>query len=68
MSLSKPALVSTSSTTGCRGTCAHHPVRSYVEAGFTEVALVQIGDGRQGDVLDLAGKELLASLRAELDR
>jgi G6PDH family F420-dependent oxidoreductase len=41
-------------------------VREYVDAGFTDVALVQIGDEHQADFLDLAGKELLATLHAEL--
>jgi G6PDH family F420-dependent oxidoreductase len=41
-------------------------VREYVDAGFTDVALVQIGDAHQRDFLDLAGKELLATLHAEL--
>jgi G6PDH family F420-dependent oxidoreductase len=41
-------------------------VQAYADAGFTDVALVQIGDGHQGDFLDLAGKELLATLQAEL--
>ncbi|HEX2893039.1 MAG TPA: TIGR03557 family F420-dependent LLM class oxidoreductase [Marmoricola sp.] len=41
-------------------------VRAYVDAGFTDVALVQIGDAGQRDFLDLAGKELLSTLHAEL--
>ena len=41
-------------------------VRAYVDAGFTDVALVQIGDAGQRDFLDLAGKELLGALHAEL--
>jgi G6PDH family F420-dependent oxidoreductase len=41
-------------------------VRTFVDAGFTDVALVQIGDRHQRDFLDLAGKELLATLHAEL--
>ncbi|HET6166100.1 MAG TPA: LLM class F420-dependent oxidoreductase [Marmoricola sp.] len=41
-------------------------VREYVDAGFTDVALVQVGDEHQRDFLDLAGKELLATLHAEL--
>jgi G6PDH family F420-dependent oxidoreductase len=41
-------------------------VREYVDAGFTDVALVQVGDRYQRDFLDLAGKELLATLHAEL--
>jgi G6PDH family F420-dependent oxidoreductase len=39
-------------------------VRPFVEAGFTDVALVQIGDERQQDFLDLAEKELLPALRS----
>lgn len=38
-------------------------VRPYAEAGFTEVALVQIGGDRQGPFLDWAGKKLLPALR-----
>jgi len=41
-------------------------VQEYVDAGFTDVALVQIGDATQEDFLDLAGDELLDLLRAEL--
>jgi G6PDH family F420-dependent oxidoreductase len=41
-------------------------VKEYLDAGFTDVALVQVGDEHQRDFLDLAGKELLATLRAEL--
>ena len=41
-------------------------VRAYVDAGFTDVALVQIGDARQRDFLDVAGKELLGTLHAVL--
>jgi G6PDH family F420-dependent oxidoreductase len=43
-----------------------HAVQEYADAGFTDVALVQIGDQHQRDFLDLAGKELLATLHAEL--
>ncbi|MFD7919356.1 LLM class F420-dependent oxidoreductase [Streptomyces sp. NPDC059740] len=39
-------------------------VRPYVEAGFTEVALVQVGGGHQESFLDWAGKTLLPALRA----
>ncbi|MDT9688877.1 TIGR03557 family F420-dependent LLM class oxidoreductase [Streptomyces sp. P9(2023)] len=38
-------------------------VRPYVEAGFTEVALVQIGGDRQEPFLDWAEKKLLPGLR-----
>jgi G6PDH family F420-dependent oxidoreductase len=41
-------------------------VREYADAGFTDIALVQVGDAHQRDFLDLAGKELLATLHAEL--
>ena len=41
-------------------------VREFVDAGFTDVALVQIGDRFQRDFLEFAGKELLATLHAEL--
>ena len=41
-------------------------VREYADAGFTDVALVQIGDRRQQEFLDLAAKELIPTLRAEL--
>lgn len=41
-------------------------VQSYAEAGFTDIALVQVGDRYQQEFLDLAGKELLATLHAEL--
>ena len=41
-------------------------VREYADAGFTDVALVQVGDRHQRDFLDLAGTELLAALHAEL--
>ncbi|MBA2697781.1 MAG: LLM class F420-dependent oxidoreductase [Nocardioidaceae bacterium] len=39
-------------------------VRPFVEAGFTDVALVQVGDEGQCDFLSLAEKELLPALRA----
>jgi hypothetical protein len=38
-------------------------VRLYVEAGFTEIALVQVGGDRQLPFLDWAEKELLPALR-----
>ena len=40
-------------------------VRPFVEAGFTHVALVQIGGQTQPDFLDLAARELLPALREE---
>jgi G6PDH family F420-dependent oxidoreductase len=40
-------------------------VRPFVEAGFTHVALVQIGGETQSDFLALAASELLPALRAE---
>ncbi|MEU9004691.1 hypothetical protein [Streptomyces sp. NPDC048551] len=39
-------------------------VRPYVEAGFTEVALVQIGGDHQEPFLKWAAAELLPALRA----
>jgi G6PDH family F420-dependent oxidoreductase len=39
-------------------------VRPFVEAGFTDVALVQVGGDHQGDFLSFAESELLPSLRA----
>ncbi|MBP2453710.1 LLM class F420-dependent oxidoreductase [Mycolicibacterium lutetiense] len=42
-------------------------VAPYVHAGFTDVALVQIGDEGQQAFLDEAAKPLLAALRAEFD-
>ena len=39
-------------------------VRSYVDAGFTEVALVQIGGDHQDPYLQWAQRELLPALRA----
>lgn len=39
-------------------------VRPFVEAGFTDVALVQVGDACQRDFLSFADKELLPALRA----
>jgi G6PDH family F420-dependent oxidoreductase len=41
-------------------------VQEYADAGFTDVALVQVGDAHQTEFLDVAGKELLAKLHAEL--
>jgi len=38
-------------------------VRQFEEAGFTDVALVQIGDESQRDFLQIAEKELLPALR-----
>jgi hypothetical protein len=38
-------------------------VRPFVEAGFTDVALVQVGDERQNDFLDFAEHELVPALR-----
>jgi G6PDH family F420-dependent oxidoreductase len=38
-------------------------VGQYSEAGFTDVALVQIGDENQQEFLDFAAKELLPALR-----
>ncbi|MET9297515.1 LLM class F420-dependent oxidoreductase [Streptomyces sp. NPDC003077] len=38
-------------------------VRPYKEAGFTEVALVQVGGERQREFLDWAGEKLLPALR-----
>jgi G6PDH family F420-dependent oxidoreductase len=40
-------------------------VRAYWEAGFTDIALVQIGDEGQADFLKEAAAPLLAALRAE---
>jgi hypothetical protein len=39
----------------------------YRKAGFTDIALVQIGGNRQEQFLNEAAKPLLAALRAELD-
>jgi G6PDH family F420-dependent oxidoreductase len=38
-------------------------VSAYSDAGFTDIALVQIGDERQRDFLDFAERELLPALR-----
>ena len=38
-------------------------VRTFEDAGFTDVALVQIGDESQRDFLDVAERELLPALR-----
>jgi len=38
-------------------------VRAFADAGFTDVALVQIGDEHQDDFLDLAERELVCRLR-----
>jgi G6PDH family F420-dependent oxidoreductase len=40
-------------------------VRPFVEAGFTHVALVQVGGSTQSDFLALAASELLPALREE---
>ena len=40
-------------------------VGEFVDAGFTDVALVQIGDEGQEDFLAMAEKELLPALRGE---
>ncbi len=42
-------------------------VAPYRDAGFTDIALVQIGDQGQQRFLDEAARPLLAALRAELD-
>ncbi|MBU9763993.1 TIGR03557 family F420-dependent LLM class oxidoreductase [Mycobacterium sp. TNTM28] len=42
-------------------------VAPYREAGYTDIALVQIGDQGQQRFLDEAARPLLAALRAELD-
>jgi len=39
-------------------------VRPYWEAGFTDIALVQVGDEKQGEFLDVAAGPLLEKLRA----
>jgi len=39
-------------------------VRTFEDAGFTDVALVQIGDENQEEFLGFAEKELLPALRA----
>jgi G6PDH family F420-dependent oxidoreductase len=38
-------------------------VRAFPEAGFTDVAVIQVGDAAQRDFLDVAEKELLPALR-----
>lgn len=38
-------------------------VRAYIDAGYTHVALVQVGADRQADFLDFAEKSLLPALR-----
>jgi G6PDH family F420-dependent oxidoreductase len=38
-------------------------VRPYIEAGFTEIALVQVGGDQQGSFIDWAEKRLLPALR-----
>lgn len=42
-------------------------VDKYRDAGFTDIALVQIGGDSQQRFLDEAAKPLLAALHAELD-
>jgi hypothetical protein len=39
-------------------------VKPYLEAGFTDVAVVQVGDEGQSAFLDQAAKPLLEKLRA----
>jgi hypothetical protein len=39
-------------------------IKAYVDAGFTEVALVQIGAGQQEPFVAWAEKELLPALRS----
>lgn len=39
-------------------------IRSFIEAGFTEIALVQIGGDQQADFIAWAERELLPALRA----
>jgi G6PDH family F420-dependent oxidoreductase len=47
-------------------TAAHvEAVRPFVDAGFTHVALVQVGGETQPDFLEFAGRELLPALREE---
>jgi hypothetical protein len=41
-------------------------VAGFAGAGFTDVALVQIGGDRQDDFLDAAASTILPALRAEL--
>ena len=41
-------------------------VKQYAEAGFTDLALVQVGDQYQEEFLEVAEKELLPLLRAEV--
>jgi G6PDH family F420-dependent oxidoreductase len=41
-------------------------VRGFADAGYTDVALVQIGGDQQQQFLDAAGKELLPALREKL--
>jgi hypothetical protein len=42
-------------------------VKPFKDAGFTDVALVQIGGDQQQQFLDVAQKELLPALREALD-
>jgi hypothetical protein len=39
-------------------------IRAYTDAGFTHVAVIQIGAAGQGNFLDVAEKELLPALRS----
>jgi G6PDH family F420-dependent oxidoreductase len=41
-------------------------VRAYLEAGFTHVAVVQVGGENQDEFLDFAQKELLPALRSDV--
>lgn len=41
-------------------------VKQYAEAGFTDLALVQVGDQHQEEFLELAATELLPLLRTEV--
>jgi hypothetical protein len=38
-------------------------VREYVKAGFTHIALVEVGAERQRDFIDWSARELLPTLR-----
>jgi G6PDH family F420-dependent oxidoreductase len=41
-----------------------HAIKPYIDAGFTEVALVQIGAGQQDEFIAWAERELLPALRS----
>lgn len=41
-------------------------VKQYADAGFTDLALIQVGDKHQEEFLEVAEKELLPLLRGEL--